>query len=707
MKKSQNINATPLISLHAAVVDTETTGLNVKEDRIVQIGGVHIEGMSISGENRLDVLVNPGLPIPQASSKIHGIYDKDVKDVGQFASVAEILNSFLDGRILIGHNIGFDIAILEQEYERVGLYWQEILYLDTMILGRCANPRLPDHSLETLSTWLQIDIQNRHTALGDAQATAEVFLGLVPHLKDKGIRTLAEAYATSAQSSEIIETHLKSGWKPPLSDQAGDLMTYQRVAAVDSLPFRLQVKDLMSSPAITISPSTTILEATRTLVEKNISSVFVKPDDPGQAWGIATERDLMRVLVRPQDAERDEIREIMSFPLESIDQDAFVYMAISRMHRNGIRHLGVRDSDGVIVGSLSSGDLIRERASDALVLTFDLETVQNESELGHAWSRLPVVISALLSEEVGATDITAIIAEQICAATRRAGELALAEMREQGRGDPPTTFSLLVLGSAGRGESLLKPDQDNALIYSLSESELSAEETDQWYEDFATRIARILDSAGIPYCDGGVMAKNSKWRNSLRGWFATVDNWLNRFSPEDLLSTDIFFDYKPVLGDFELAYKLWNYAYDQARDATGFLGHMSNQAQNISSPIGLFGQIKTNQGTIDLKKHGLFPMVSGARALALRHGIKNRATRKRLRGVIDTGKYNENDIQNIIDARDIFVRELLRTQVRQIESGEPLNNEISLGNLTKSRRVQLKWALNQVDILNAIVLSAR
>ena len=124
MKKSQNINATPLISLHAAVVDTETTGLNVKEDRIVQIGGVHIEGMSISGDNSLDVLVNPGLPIPQASSKIHGIYDKDVKDVGQFAGVAETLNNFLDGRILIGHNIGFDIAILEQEYERVGLYCQ-------------------------------------------------------------------------------------------------------------------------------------------------------------------------------------------------------------------------------------------------------------------------------------------------------------------------------------------------------------------------------------------------------------------------------------------------------------------------------------------------------------------------------------------------------------------------------------------------------
>ncbi|MGI9379946.1 MAG: 3'-5' exonuclease, partial [Methyloligellaceae bacterium] len=222
MKQSQNINATPLISLHAAVLDTETTGLRVSEDRIVQIGGVLIEGMGIDEENVLDVLVNPGIPIAEASSKIHGIYDQDVEDIGRFSSVVEKLNTFLQDRILIGHNIGFDIAVLEKEFERAGQYWQEILYLDTMILARTANPHLPDYSLESLSTWLEIDIRNRHTALGDAQATAEIFLGLVPHLKSRGVRTLAEAYSKSAEASEIIESHLKSGWKPPLSEQAGD-----------------------------------------------------------------------------------------------------------------------------------------------------------------------------------------------------------------------------------------------------------------------------------------------------------------------------------------------------------------------------------------------------------------------------------------------------------------------------------------------------
>ena len=152
----------------------------------------------------------------------------------------------------------------------------------------------------------------------------------------------------------------------------------------------------------------------------------------------------------------------------------------------------------------------------------------------------------ILAEGVSARDIAAVISRELGALTGRAGVLAERRMKADGQGDPPCAYALCVLGSAGRGESLLAMDQDNAIIFAEGEPGSAA---DQWFARLGGIVADILHEVGVPYCKGGVMASNPAWRGSRATWSARVADWITRSNPADLLSVDIFFDLVGVHGD--------------------------------------------------------------------------------------------------------------------------------------------------------------
>ena len=199
---SQPSAFTPLASIDAVVIDTETTGLDARIARIVQLGGIGLTAGVIDRANGFDQLVYPGIPIPPQSTSIHGISDHDVTGKPSFAQVAAAFADFMHDRIVIGHSLDYDFAILQEEYRLAGASWRQPHALDVRVLAQLVSPRLQDHSLDRLCEWLGVEMTARHTAMGDALATAEVYLRLVPHLRHRGIRTFAEAKAAVAAVTE-------------------------------------------------------------------------------------------------------------------------------------------------------------------------------------------------------------------------------------------------------------------------------------------------------------------------------------------------------------------------------------------------------------------------------------------------------------------------------------------------------------------------
>ncbi len=203
----------PLDELPIVIMDTETTGLDVLNDRIVSLGAVTAHGTRLYRSRMIDDLIDPGVPIPASSTAIHGITDEMVAGARAFPEVYADLQRMAANRVIIGHNIPFDLTVMRAECERHGRPWEDVVFIDTLRLASLLNPTLRQFELETLSELYQIDLHGRHTALGDALVTAELFFRMVPRLQQQGLGTLRQLLRLHCVDAvDIIAKQNEAGW---------------------------------------------------------------------------------------------------------------------------------------------------------------------------------------------------------------------------------------------------------------------------------------------------------------------------------------------------------------------------------------------------------------------------------------------------------------------------------------------------------------
>ncbi|MCY4395855.1 MAG: DUF294 nucleotidyltransferase-like domain-containing protein [Rhodospirillaceae bacterium] len=688
----------PLSSMPAVAIDTETTGLDVETVRIVEIGAVRLDSFAPGPQPEFSELIDPGIPIPEASTEIHGIVDSDVEGAPPFPERVAQFTAWAGTAVVIGYSIGFDLAVLRAEHERHGLRWQPPRALDVGHLVDLVAPALPERSLETAASWLGVEISDRHRALGDARAAAEVYRAVVPKLREKSIVTLAQAERAVRALSARITEEARAGWHDPGGpSDSTDIAEYVRI---DSYPYRHRVAALMKSPPLTAGNDRTVKSVLATMMEGKVSSLFLPPEADSEPHGIVTERDILRAIDRDgPSALEAPVGGLGRRPLISIHKDEFVYRAIAEMSGRGIRHLGVLGEDGALCGALSARDLLRQRAGDSVSLSQSIEAAGSRFELGRVWSQLTAVARALVFEEVDARNIASLISRELRALTKRAGELASAEMADDGLGDAPAPYALLVLGSGGRGESLLAMDQDNALIY----ADDAPDDADAWFAELGRRTADILNEAGVIYCPGGIMAANAAWRKPLGVWRDTVRSWIERSRAEDILNCDIFFDAQAVLGTADMADSLRTEALGLARQARTFQQFLAINAGNFDTPIGMFGRFRTEAGRVDLKIGGIMPVFSTARVIALMQGIEARTTPKRLAAARGLETVPEKDVDDLIEAHRILLGLILGQQLRDIDAGVALSNKVDPSDLTGFEKQEMKWALERVSLVSNLL----
>ena len=694
---------TPLLAIDAIALDTETTGLDVRVASVIEIGAVRIEAGMLRPEQSYRSLVQPFGPIDPAAVAVHGIGDATVRDAPRLQKVWPEFAAFAADCVIIGHTIGFDLAILERQLASCGLNWRRPRLLDTQLLGQLVHPELGQCSIDQLAARCNVAVEGRHTALGDATIAARVFLALVPKLRGINIRSLEEAEAACRTLGRSLDGYRRANWVEPVVAAPAPAREPAAPERRDLYIFRHRVADVMSAPASFVGPELTVAAALSHLQERRISSVFVSTDvqRPARHAGIVTERDLLRVLAKDRTAAFDRpVSGLITRPLITVPADAFVYRAVALMRRKAIRHLAVVDGSGVIVGAVSARDLLRMHGEPAVLIGDEITEAESVESLSKAWAKLVLAISSMVSE-VTARELASLISQALGEMTARAAVLAERALDRRGLGPPPCAYAVVVLGSAGRGESLLAADQDNALIF--AEGSPDGVE-DRWFAALGSELADILHAAGIPYCQGGVMARNAAWRGSVQTWTQRVESWIGRASPQDLLSVDIFFDMKPVHGDASLASSLWQGAFDSARGDAGFAKRLvETSASHVASGLTWFGGLRTRQGRIDLKRTGTFALVTAARALAIRHHVVERSTFARLAGLRSKQLGHEIDLGRFEPALDLFLMRMLRQQVADIGAGRQAGNAVAVQGLSRYEREQLREALSAVAHVDAFV----
>ena len=224
-----------------------------------------------------------------------------------------------------------------------------------------------------------------------------------------------------------------------------------------------------------------------------------------------------------------------------------------------------------------------------------------------------------------------------------------------------------------------------------------SEADDPWFADFGSRIANLLNEAGLPRCSGGVMAANRERRGTVEDWRVGADTWLRRAQRDDLLHIDIFFDLVPVAGRANLARVLHTDSVGAASRTPPLTNLLAEWVSSLAPPLGMFGSLRTVEGRIDLKLGGLLPVVGIARTLALRVDSSARTTMDRLRDAAAAGRLAENDASTLIGIHADLLTFVLAQQLQDFEDGVRPSNRVAVRRLGREGARRLRGDLHRLD----------
>ena len=377
-----------------------------------------------------------------------------------------------------------------------------------------------------------------------------------------------------------------------------------------------------------------------------------------------------------------------------------IYQALAEMRRQRCNCLPVANTAGRPVGLIRIEDLLDTAFAGLLGHLDSVVTSDTAPPSPNAKMAQGSLAAALLAAGEPAMDVIALINalnDDIMAAILRQ---AISSMAEAGWGEPPVPFAALVMGSAGRGESLLNPDQDNGFVLA-DHANSEHESIDRFFIELAQRFTRGLEQAGFPLCAGDVMATNPLWRKTLTQWQAQVTSWVHSRGNQEIMFTDIFFDFRAVFGSAELAPALRRQVTAAGRDNLPFLAQISWLQHDRTSSIDLFGQLIAKDGpetdAIDLKLRGTKPLVEIVRLLALKNGIEATGTPARLAALAEAAVLAKEDARSLGDGVSFLLDLLLRHQVGRISARRPADNYVKPESLDWLEREQLVQICREID----------
>jgi CBS domain-containing protein len=461
----------------------------------------------------------------------------------------------------------------------------------------------------------------------------------------------------------------------------------------EQLLYSLSVGDVVREPAVVCDQTLTIREAAETASRSRASSIFVVDADR-RAVGVVTDADFAQKVVADGISSELPVTRIMSAPVIAVESDERIFQALLAMLGKDIHHLLVTEQ-GIPSGVLTSHDLMLLQGKSPLSLARHVEQQNTLDDLAAAHKRIADLLPLLLREGARASHITRVVAEisdRVSAKILQLGERKL--------GAPPLPYCWVVLGSEGRREQTFKTDQDNALIYADPVGENAATVRD-YFTELAEFAQHGLERCGYPACTGGYMASNPRWRQPLGAWKAIFETWIaeaQRRATEDAL---IFFDMRPVAGDFTLFEGLARHIRERVQHATFFMSVLAFISIVNRPPLGFFRTLVVertglHKEGLDIKTFGTGPIANAARVFALDAELDQTNTVDRLSALEARGYQDAARFKDLQEAFEFLTLLRLENQLQQVRNAEPLDNYLNPAKLTHLQKSMLKEAFHTV-----------
>ncbi|UOO81128.1 DUF294 nucleotidyltransferase-like domain-containing protein [Uruburuella testudinis] len=452
--------------------------------------------------------------------------------------------------------------------------------------------------------------------------------------------------------------------------------------------FTAKVRDAYRQNTVWLDGSASILDAAQTMKAHKTKTVLIRHQ--GKV-GLFTE-SAFRDIVIAGAATATPVYQWSPFELIAVDIEDFVFNALLRMTQFNIQRVIVTEQ-GEPVGALEQIDVLAYFSNHTHLVAQRLDRAQSIDELVEIAAQMTDSIQILRNNGVRAPQLAQLMQVLNSSLFEKVWRLLA----------PPELYDnacLIVMGSEGRGEQILKTDQDNALILSENaDIELAAAT--------AAQFSATLERLGYPPCPGKIMVNNPAWRKTLPEFKKMVSSWCYSPGPESMMNLAIFIDAKAVAGDEGLLETVKTHLQKTMSNDAGMLMAFARAVELFDGHSkGFFTQLlrRGQSEKMDIKKMGIFPVVHGIRALSLEARIEDTNSFDRLHNLVQAGIIDRQLGEDTAEALGYLMDLRLKAGLSALNSPMPSEpNQIDMHSLSTLERDLLKDALQVVKRFKSMV----
>ncbi len=531
---------------------------------------------------------------------------------------------------------------------------------------------------------------------GGARAVTETSCFLIPR---SSLTAVAQDYPQIREYfTSIVLSRVRSLYADIVKENARNTL-----AQMEAYPFQKRLSEIMHSPVETCPPDTSARQVARSMTEKKIGAMVVV-NERGIPLGIISERDLIAKVIAPDsaDCEMATAQEVMNPHYHAMPPATYMYEALTYITAHKTKHLLIIE-DHELVGIVAMHDLMRFRSQKAMLMVGSIRDENNLEGLARIKMQILPIARSLLTETHSTPEVMEILSYIHQSIIKKVYAICYQQMLDEGHNPPDVKYAFLLMGSGGRREMLLNPDQDNGFVFA-DVPDTKMREVEAFFGPFAEKLVSALAEVGYPLCRGKVMANNPLWRGRLSDWRKRIHDWINNPEPQKVRYSSIFFDFVCLEGDQQLSEDLQQIVFSEVREFKRFLYHMMTLDQNYRVPVGLLGRFLLekageHKGQLSLKQGGSIYIVDCIRMFSLEKELPETSTLKRLAALVEARVFEIETAEHIKAALEALIFLRLRNEIALLENNQPPSHFLTPNHLPKGEQELLKESFNAVSKL--------
>ena len=472
-----------------------------------------------------------------------------------------------------------------------------------------------------------------------------------------------------------------------LSKKLNALAERRNQYEINSLSLAL-VSQAFLRKANTVDASTDLMSVVKIFNDQRTTHVLVRNALPeSKDLGIFTTTNLQRAILAQLPLESTPVGPLSNYKLITVQANVRLYEALAVMIKHSVNRVVVMNQSEV-VGILEQVDLLSFVANGSSLVVQKILQSKTLEDLKIPAEQITKLISLLHRNGSKVEMIARLVQELNTKLFEKAWSLIASP-------DLLANSCLFVMGSEGRGEQILKTDQDNGLI--VNDNFPIGEQVISCCDQFS---AALIDF-GYPECPGKIMVNNSAWRMTVKDFSETAKGWLLEPSPESLMNLAIFLDSHPISGDPKLLETVKQALFKLINDNQFLLARFASAIESISSEAGWWNRLLTlgsdnADHRINLKKAGIFAIVHGIRSLALENHISINSTVGRIQELVQMHKLPKDLAGELVESLHLLMELRLKGGLSELETSKEVSGEIDTSRLSTLERDLLKDSLSVV-----------